>query len=299
MRRLAFTLIELLVVIAIIAILAAILFPVFAKARESAAKAATMTQMRQTATALILYASDQDDTLPQGLRPNRTTNGYWNTGGALIPPDWYTGGNYRPDECAEQWANAIQPYKGTYATFVGAGLPDARPLDPSVYAGAVKPFHKSSVTFNGLLSTYRLGSIANPSRLTMIWLGFGKNTDVGAAYVHPRLLCNGVGPCIFNPDGLCQQNASPGAGGRMDTWVQDKTMWVYFKGMPLIFSDTSAKFRRFGSRPGYYVANGNPNYDPFAVYDANGVPEEMWRCASQGATVYYSCFFRPDNRFDE
>jgi prepilin-type N-terminal cleavage/methylation domain-containing protein len=35
MRRAGFTLIELLVVIAIIAILAAILFPVFAKARES------------------------------------------------------------------------------------------------------------------------------------------------------------------------------------------------------------------------------------------------------------------------
>ena len=39
-RRRAFTLIELLVVIAIISILAAILFPVFARAREQAARRA-------------------------------------------------------------------------------------------------------------------------------------------------------------------------------------------------------------------------------------------------------------------
>lgn len=298
MLRKAFTLIELLVVIAIIAILAAILFPVFAQAKETARKTATMTQMRQTANALLLYAGDHDDTLPQGLRPNRAANGYWNTGGALIPPDWYVGGNYKVDENMEQWANAIQGYQANYQIFVAGGMPEARPLAGSAYAGAVKPWNKSSVTLNGLLSTYRVSDVANQSRLTMLWLGFGKNTDEGAAYVHPRLLCNGIGPCKFNPDGLCQQNASPASGGRMDTWVQDKTMWAYFKGMPMIHVDTSAKFRRMGSRPGLGTPNGDPNNDPFSVYLANGIPNEMWRCATQGATVYYSCFFRPDNRFE-
>jgi prepilin-type N-terminal cleavage/methylation domain-containing protein len=43
MKRHGFTLIELLVVIAIIAILAAILFPVFARARESARKTMCMS----------------------------------------------------------------------------------------------------------------------------------------------------------------------------------------------------------------------------------------------------------------
>lgn len=61
-RRHAFTLIELLVVIAIIAILAAILFPVFASAKNSAKRTATISNMRQLSTAMVMYHGDYDDT---------------------------------------------------------------------------------------------------------------------------------------------------------------------------------------------------------------------------------------------
>lgn len=60
MKR-AFTLIELLVVIAIIAILAAILFPVFAQAKNAAKKTASLSNLRQIATAWQMYSSDYDD----------------------------------------------------------------------------------------------------------------------------------------------------------------------------------------------------------------------------------------------
>ena len=63
-HRFGFTLIELLVVIAIIAILAAILFPVFAQAREKARQTACLSNQKQIATALLIYAPDYDETFP-------------------------------------------------------------------------------------------------------------------------------------------------------------------------------------------------------------------------------------------
>ena len=65
-RRHGFTLIELLVVIAIIAILAAILFPVFAKAREKARQTSCLSNLKQIATAYMMYFQDFDEEIMQG-----------------------------------------------------------------------------------------------------------------------------------------------------------------------------------------------------------------------------------------
>jgi prepilin-type N-terminal cleavage/methylation domain-containing protein len=64
MRTRGFTLIELLVVMAIIAILAAILFPVFAKAREKARQNTCMSNQRQIAVELQMWAQDHEEYLP-------------------------------------------------------------------------------------------------------------------------------------------------------------------------------------------------------------------------------------------
>jgi prepilin-type N-terminal cleavage/methylation domain-containing protein/prepilin-type processing-associated H-X9-DG protein len=57
-HRKGFTLIELLVVIAIIAILAAMLFPVFARARESARKIQCLANVKNIAAAVQMYLAD-------------------------------------------------------------------------------------------------------------------------------------------------------------------------------------------------------------------------------------------------
>src|SRR6266852_7677815 len=67
MQRRAFTLIELLVVIAVITFLAAILFPVFAQVREKARQAGCMNNLKQIATAMLIYSDDHDIRLPPVL----------------------------------------------------------------------------------------------------------------------------------------------------------------------------------------------------------------------------------------
>src|SRR5574340_172609 len=64
-RRSGFTLIELLVVIAIIAILAAMLFPVFARARESARKIQCLSNVKNVAMAFQIYFTDYDRMPPR------------------------------------------------------------------------------------------------------------------------------------------------------------------------------------------------------------------------------------------
>jgi prepilin-type N-terminal cleavage/methylation domain-containing protein len=79
----AFTLIELLVVIAIIAILAAILFPVFAKARDRANRAACVSNLKQIGNAIVMYGDDNDGFIyPQWF----SDGGYWNYPIGQCPP---------------------------------------------------------------------------------------------------------------------------------------------------------------------------------------------------------------------
>ncbi|HWD39467.1 MAG TPA: prepilin-type N-terminal cleavage/methylation domain-containing protein [Fimbriimonas sp.] len=83
-KRRAFTLIELLVVIAIIAILAAILFPVFAQAKRAAKVTVDVSNTKQIALGLAMYANDYDDLWPTTVQYNLGCGGPW-----VGPPDWW------------------------------------------------------------------------------------------------------------------------------------------------------------------------------------------------------------------
>ncbi len=108
MRR-GFTLIELLVVIAIIAILAAILFPVFARAREKARVASCQSNLKQLATAALMYAQDYDEmTFALSLRwPDTNATYSPNQGPIGSDPNF----NYHPDYGYwYSWVTMIYPY---------------------------------------------------------------------------------------------------------------------------------------------------------------------------------------------
>lgn len=98
MKQRGFTLIELLVVIAIIAILAAILMPVFARAREKARQSACASNLKQVATAFLMYAQDYDE---------------W-----VVPN--HTGARVRIRNCTRwhEWWDLTQPYIKNYQTLL-------------------------------------------------------------------------------------------------------------------------------------------------------------------------------------
>jgi len=63
-RQAGFTLVELMLVLLIISVLAAMLFPVFARARESARKTQCLSGVAQLGIALQMYAADWQGALP-------------------------------------------------------------------------------------------------------------------------------------------------------------------------------------------------------------------------------------------
>lgn len=89
-----FTLIELLVVIAIIAILAAILFPAFAKARESARRSSCSSNLKQIGIGIMQYNQEYDEKMPSGrMSPTKA------------------------DQAGGAWPNLLQPYIKSYDLF--------------------------------------------------------------------------------------------------------------------------------------------------------------------------------------
>ena len=113
---------------------------------------------------------------------------------------------------------------------------------------------------------------------------------------NPQLRCDSTtveAPCRFNPVAPPQ----PGAGGGYGWFwpAGGASAYVFGEGMNYSFTDTSAKFRSIGRRTGSAGAP-NTNYygAPFAHILEDGSPWTMWGCTVTGASVSYSCFFRPD-----
>ncbi|GAB4458749.1 MAG: hypothetical protein OHK0029_20360 [Armatimonadaceae bacterium] len=148
----AFTLIELLVVIAIIAILAAILFPVFAQAREKARQTTCLSNIKQIALGLIMYAQDYDEAYSM----NRSCN--------LVGPG---GGPANQTPCrvgdvALGWIDLTLPYVKNFGVFKCPSDP-VQPVPLPNTPGLV--YHTGEPAQPGSLNGYIWGrrDAANPT----------------------------------------------------------------------------------------------------------------------------------------
>ncbi|HSY44312.1 MAG TPA: prepilin-type N-terminal cleavage/methylation domain-containing protein [Candidatus Acidoferrum sp.] len=113
-----FTLIELLVVIAIIAILAAILLPVLAKAQQRGERAYCLNNQRQLSLGWIMYADDNNGTMPvNGDTSDQTINSWvkgimsWDLPPSASNPDNYSTTNLYNSQLGPYCGHAVGIYK--------------------------------------------------------------------------------------------------------------------------------------------------------------------------------------------
>lgn len=311
-RSRAFTLIELLVVIAIIAILAAILFPVFAQAKAAAKKAASLSQLKQTGTAIIMYAADVDDTGPTGTVPNLSNPAVqaWRPGDAASqnPAGWF---NYpgAQDEYNLVWNNTIQPYVKNLDLL---NAPGTNPVNitsapwPTGYNTQLKKPGLSNFTYNGLLQSWSFTAIEAVSTLPLIYQGQGNISRNGAAMANPRLNCTTTGPCQFSTGGPPQSGLAANARGDIfniflsgPSCGTTGSYYVYGQGLLYCSADGSAKFVNPGRGN---QASGNARMNtvfPIQFLEADGTvacANNFIRGRFEGSSLYVAAFC-PDNNF--
>ena len=305
MKR-AFTLIELLVVIAIIAILAAILFPVFAQAKAAAKKTAALSNAKQLGTSVAIYTTDSDDSFPNGnFRYNRTwynglivpspanvvTSGGWNSAALIAAGQNVVG-------------NSMLPYTKNLDIFATPGGLDTNVGD--TFVGKPKP---ENLEMNGLMSQLNGSTIESPSVAVLFWGGLGNVNLIGRTFVNPQLRCtdNTQDTCRFAAGGPPQSGKADGDNDAfygVGNFNSGYRPFFYTHGVPIVHSDTSARYKKVGNVESSTAYTTACQKDPFAqVYPTNGVWGFSYWTASRGDVTncetdndpwQYTAFFRPD-----
>ena len=210
-RKKGFTLIELLVVIAIIAILAAILFPVFARARENARRASCLSNIKQMGLALMQYAQDNDEGLP-----NTHITGY--TGPFPNDDEWTNNVLY--------WAQILHPYHKSTQVFFCPSSPSPDRTDP----------RRGNYGASEMVLTYNAAPIKLPAIVSAASIYV--MLDASDTRIHPYRVLTASGSYYVPGRGDAGADCSTLSGSD----VKDCQTGRHFGGVSVGFADGHAKW---------------------------------------------------------
>ncbi len=213
-RRAGFTLIELLVVIAILALLAAMLLPVFSKTREKARAASCLSNCRQLALGVSMYAQDNDDGFP------------------LVRMVWPTGSSHQSQFTT--WVDTTQPY-------VQSRVVNRCPSDTSLLWGHPTTPRLTSYVINAYFDALhppyygmRLPGVANPAACV-----FAVELTEDKAADHFMPMYWGTPPRVVDPE--MQNRQWDPVRGEPRTVLTGR----HLEGAHYVFLDGHAKWLRF------------------------------------------------------
>ncbi len=268
-----FTLIELLVVIAIIAILAAILFPVFARAREKARQTSCMSNQRQIALSLQMYAQDHEETFPEA------TNA------------WAT---LKLDPGVVRCPSASRTSQNNYIYFAGSMLggrslgdisnPLEVPLTMDSVAGANVVVHGASIDLmndivakidarhsDQVITSYADGHIGMVKRADVVWT-----------------VLNAIGPDDPLPPTLVE-SLHPTGGWTAASVMTDNTVFnaVRAKGASTLMGSISGSAAILFANGSTFNEVTASTTAPYEVASAAIAPS-WWKMGSGGTSIQYS-----------
>jgi prepilin-type N-terminal cleavage/methylation domain-containing protein/prepilin-type processing-associated H-X9-DG protein len=159
LRQSAFTLVELLVVIGIIAVLIAILLPALRRARESANRAACLSNLRQIAQGIFVYANDNHQWMPPA------TNTVYNYADPNSTPPTMWGA---PNGSANFIRSAVGSRDGHAPVIVCPSV--VRQLDGTAIGIGYAPTDLSDTNYqaNAVVLARRVGTVPRSSQIVLL-----------------------------------------------------------------------------------------------------------------------------------
>jgi len=243
-----FTLIELLVVVAIIGILAAILFPVFARARESARRASCLSNLKQLGLGMMMYVQDYDEKYPSALNEGNEHGldspnyfGFSQAQGSTGIPKWTSPANTFKTSAGSSllynytWMDAIFPYTKSVQLFVCPSYNQKSTVSQrEVMAG---------YGYNTFISGTKMkanGSAGWPSRDPLSLASVQRASEIVMLLDYPVAYS-----ITASPSQYCSTNTSSG-------WLSPSSsfydlVWPHMDGGTVAFADGHAKWSKRGS----------------------------------------------------